>query len=96
MQGNPYVFRTSFGQATSMPKVGRYIANNLKAKTVAVIFVNNDFGKGGLDMVKKSLAERGAKVVSEISTDPGKLDFAAPVLQAKQSNADVVFVYTNE
>ena len=43
-QGNPYIFRTSFTQASSMPKVARYIANNLKAKTVAVIFVNNDFG----------------------------------------------------
>ena len=31
-QGNPYIFRTSFTQATAMPKVARYIANNLKAK----------------------------------------------------------------
>jgi len=95
-QGNPYVYRTSFGQQNSMPKIARYMAENLKAKTVAVIFVNNDFGKGGLDMVKKALDARGAKVVVEISTDPGKLDFAAPILQAKQSNADVVFIYTNE
>lgn len=95
-QGNPYVFRTSFGQQTSMPKIARYMAQDLKAKTVAVIFVNNDFGKGGLDMVKQALAGYGAKVVAEISTDSGRLDFAAPVLQAKQSNADVVFVYTNE
>ena len=95
-QGNPYVYRTSFGQATSMPKIARYMANNLKAKTVAVIYVNNDFGKGGRDMVTKSLGELGVKVVADISTDPGKLDFAAPVLQAKQSNADVIFVYTNE
>jgi branched-chain amino acid transport system substrate-binding protein len=63
---------------------------------VAVIYVNNDFGKGGRDMVTKSLGELGVKVVADISTDPGKLDFAAPVLQAKQSNADVIFVYTNE
>ena len=95
-QGNPYVYRTSFGQATSMPKIARYMANNLKAKTVAVIYVNNDFGKGGRDMVVKSLGELGVKVVADISTDPGKLDFAAPVLQAKQSNADAIFVYTNE
>jgi branched-chain amino acid transport system substrate-binding protein len=95
-QGNPYVYRTSFGQQNSMPKIARYMAEKLKAKTVAVIYVNNDFGKGGLDMVKKALGERGSKVVAEISTDPGRLDFAAPVLQARQSNADVVFVYTNE
>ncbi|MFT3956910.1 MAG: ABC transporter substrate-binding protein [Piscinibacter sp.] len=95
-QGNPYVFRTSFGQATSMPKVGRYIANELKAKTVAVVFVNNDFGKGGRDMVTKALTDLGVKVVADISTEPGQVDFSAPVLKAKQSNADALFVYTNE
>ena len=95
-QGNPYVFRTSFGQATSMPKVGRFIASNLKAKTVAIIFVNNDFGKGGRDMINKTLGELGVKVVADISTDAGQVDFSAPVLKAKQSNADVIFVYTNE
>lgn len=95
-QGNPYVFRTSFGQATSMPKVARYMAQNLKAKTVAVIFVNNDFGKGGRDSVTKALDALGAKVVADISTDAGQVDFSSPVLKAKQSNADVIFVYTNE
>src|SRR4030088_2123268 len=45
--GNPYVFRTSFGQQMSMPKIANYIRDGLKAKTVAVLWVNNDFGKGG-------------------------------------------------
>jgi len=95
-QGNPYIFRTSFGQSTSMPKVARYMAQNLKAKTVAVIFVNNDFGKGGRDSVSKALETFGAKVVADISTDAGQVDFSSPVLKAKQSNADAIFVYTNE
>jgi len=95
-QGNPYVFRTSFGQATSMPKVARYIAGKLGAKSVAVIFVNNDFGKGGRDMITKALGDLGVKVVADISTDAGQVDFSAPVQKAKQSNADAIFVYTNE
>ena len=95
-QGNPYIFRTSFTQTTAMPKVARYIANNLKAKSVAVIFVNNDFGKGGRDSFAKAAEAAGLKVVADISTDSGQVDFSAPVLKAKQSNPDVVFVYTNE
>ena len=95
-QGNPFIFRTSFTQTTSMPKVARYIAANLKAKTVAVIFVNNDFGKGGRDAFAKAAAAAGLKVAADISTDAGQVDFSAPVLKAKQSNADAVFVYTNE
>jgi branched-chain amino acid transport system substrate-binding protein len=95
-QGNPYIFRTSFTQDTAMPKVARYIANGLKAKTVAVIYVNNDFGKGGRDAITKALAEAGVKVAADISTDSGQIDFSAPVLKAKQSNADAIFVYSNE
>jgi branched-chain amino acid transport system substrate-binding protein len=95
-QGNPYIFRTSFTQDTAMPKVARYMARNLKAKNVAVIFVNNDFGKGGRDAITKALEAEGAKVVADISTDSGQVDFSAPVLKAKQSNADAIFVYSNE
>jgi branched-chain amino acid transport system substrate-binding protein len=96
MQGNPYIFRTSFTQATAMPKVARYISDQAKLKTLAIIYVNNDFGKGGLDMMKKALANSSTKVAAEISTDSGQVDFSAAVLKAKQSGADGVFVYTNE
>lgn len=95
-QDNPYIFRTSFTQVTAMPKVVRYMANNLKAKSVAVIFTNNDFGKGGRDAVVSSLQAAGVKVAAEIATDSGQTDFAAPVSRAKQSDADVLFVYANE
>jgi branched-chain amino acid transport system substrate-binding protein len=95
-QGNPYIFRTSFTQDTAMPKVARYIATGLKAKTVAVIYVNNDFGKGGKDSITKALDAQGVKVVSDISTESAQVDFSAPVLKAKQSNADAIFVYLNE
>jgi len=96
LQGNPYVFRTSFTQTTSMPKLARYIATTLKAKTVAVIFVNNDFGKGGRDAFVKAAAGVGLTVAADISTEAGLVDFSAPVLKAKRSDADVLFVYTNE
>ena len=95
-QGNPYIFRTSFTQTTAMPKVARYLKDTTKAKSVAIIWVNNDFGKGGLDTMKKALDAQGIKVAAEISTDPGQLDFSGAVLKAKQANADALFVYTNE
>lgn len=93
-QGNPYVFRTSFTQATAMPKVARYITG--KSKNLAILYVNNDFGKGGLDMVKKALAGSPTRIAAEISTEPGQVDWSAAVLRARNSGADAVFVYTNE
>ena len=96
MQGNPYVFRTSFTQATAMPKIARYITDQAKVKTLALIYVNNDFGKGGREMLMKALENSPTKIVADVSTDSGQIDFSAAVLKAKQSNADAVFVYTNE
>jgi branched-chain amino acid transport system substrate-binding protein len=95
MQGNPYIFRTSFTQATAMPKAAAYI-KSAKIKNLAIIYVNNDFGKGGLEMMKKSLAGSDTKIVGEISTDSAQVDFSAAVVRAKQSNADALFMYINE
>lgn len=96
LQGNPYVFRTSFSQATGMPKIANYIASGLKAKSVVVMFVNNDFGKGGRDQIIKELGARNVKVAADISTDQGQVDFSSPVLRTKQVNADALFAYLNE
>jgi branched-chain amino acid transport system substrate-binding protein len=95
-QGNPYIFRTSFTQDTAMPKIARYLASGLKAKTVALIYVNNDYGKGGRESLIKALEPLGIKVTTDISTDQNQVDFSAPVLKARQSNADAIFVYLNE
>jgi branched-chain amino acid transport system substrate-binding protein len=95
-QGNPYIFRTSFTQDSAMPKVARYMKDTVKAKTVALMWVNNDFGKGGRDTLAKALEAQGIKVAADISTDPGQVDFSGAVLKAKQSNADALVVYTNE
>jgi len=95
-QGNPYIFRTSFTQATAMPKVARYLKDTVKAKTVALMWINNDFGKGGRDVMTKALDAQGIRVAADISTDPGQVDFSGPVLKAKQVNADALFVYLNE
>lgn len=95
-QGNPYVFRSSFTQAAAMPKVVRYINDSIKARSIAIIYVNNDFGKGGRDMIVKDLQRVGIKVVADISTEAGQVDFSSAVLKAKQSAADALFVYSNE
>src|SRR5258706_9165473 len=94
--GDRYLFRTSFGQQIGMPKISNYIRDELKAKTIALIWVNNDFGKGGRDNLMKEMAARNIKLVADVSTESGQVDFAADVLKLKAANADAVFVYSNE
>jgi branched-chain amino acid transport system substrate-binding protein len=94
--GNKFLFRTSFGQQSSMPKVAKYIAEDLKAKSVAVVWVNNDFGKGGRDVIIEEFKKRGVNVAADLSTEAGQADFAADVSKIKAANPDAVFAYLNE
>ena len=95
-QGSKYLFRTSFGQNVSMPKIANYLRDVVKAKSLAIVYVNNDFGKGGRNAILKELESRGIKVVADLSTEAGQADFAADVIKVKGANADAVFVYLNE
>lgn len=94
--GNPWIYRTAFGQQFSMPKIANYLRDGLKAKSVAVVWVNNDFGKGGRDSFIKEMKARNITIAADISTEQGQADFAADVVKAKNANADAVFVYSNE
>lgn len=95
-QGNKYVFRTSLTQADAMPKVARYLDTRKDINTIAVLFVNNDFGVGGRDAILDALKKTHVKVVDVISTAQGQVDFSSAVVKLKQSKADALFSYTNE
>jgi len=95
-KNDPYVFRTSFGQQFSMPKIANYIRDGVKAKSVAMVWVNNDFGKGGHDTFVKEMAARNIKVAADVSTESGQVDFSADVVKVKAANAEAIFVYLNE
>ena len=96
LQGNPWVFRTAFGQQFSMPKIANYLHDRLKVKSVAVVWVNNDFGKGGRDNFVKEMKARGIDVAVDLSTEQGQVDFGSDVIKLKSAKADAIFVYTNE
>jgi branched-chain amino acid transport system substrate-binding protein len=95
-QGVKTLFRTSLSQADAMPKLANYFKTDIDAKSVAVVWVNNDFGKGGRDAIIPELQKRGIKIAADIATESAQADFAADAIKVKNSNADAVFVYLNE
>ena len=94
--GNKFLFRTSFGQQSSMPKVANYIHDDMKAKTVAVVWVNNDFGKGGRDDVIKEMTGSASRS-SPISRPKPARPISPPTsARSRPPMPDAVFVYLNE
>ena len=94
-QGAKYLFRTSLSQSAAMPKLANYLQAQ-GYKTIAMVWIANDFGKGGRDTMLKALTARGIKVVADISTEPGALDYSATVVNAAKADADALFAYLNE
>ena len=91
-QNNPFIFRTSFGQQASMPKIVNYMLD-AKVKKVAVLWCNDDFGKGGRDTFIKEAKAKGIEIVADLSSENNQADFAADVVKAKGSGADAFFIY---
>ena len=95
-QGHPTIFRTSFGQAMGMPKLVKYLKEQVKAKRVALIYTNDEWGKGGRNTAKEMMAAAGIDVVADVSSEVQQVDFSAEVLKLKKANADAIFAYCLE
>ena len=95
-QGNPYLFRTSFSQAVSMPRLARYLKDGLRVESVAMVWVDNAFGRGGQEAMTKALATEGISVVADLMTASEQRDFAEVAVKVRDSGAGVAFVYLNE
>ena len=95
-RGNPYIFRTSSSSAKGVPGLTPYFKDTLKAKRVAVAWVNNEFGKGGRDAFLSEMKTAGIEIVADVPSEQGQADFAADIAKIKRANPDAAFVYVNE
>lgn len=71
--------------------VGKYIADNLKAKTVAIVDDRTAYGQGVADEVEKAAKAGGAQVVAREFTTDKSTDFKAILTKIKGRNPDVIF-----
>jgi ABC-type branched-subunit amino acid transport system substrate-binding protein len=74
--------------------LGGYVGGELKAKKIAVLYQNDDFGKQGLEGVKKGLSKHdGAEVVAEVSCQPTDTDMSGQVSQIAEKAPDALIVF---
>ena len=95
-KGNPNIFLTSFSQQVGFAKLVRWVVEDLKADKIALIYVNNAFGRGGREMFTKFLKDRGKSLVADISTEVQQADFTAELTQVRASGATHLMIYSHE
>ena len=91
LNDNDLVFRTTPSDAYS----GEVLAKLLKDKghdTIAITYVNNDYGKGFAEALKGSFEERGGTVAAMEAHEDGKADYRAEIGSLASSGAEMLVV----
>jgi branched-chain amino acid transport system substrate-binding protein len=71
----------------------RYAVNELAASRVAIIYQNDDYGKGGLVGAEMALEEMGMQLVARVSTEIMDSDLSSHAARLRESGADVVLLW---
>src|SRR6516162_9521388 len=90
-QGFKVVFRTVGRDDQQGPAVAAYVANELKAKKVAIADDATAYGEGLANEVEKTLKAAGVQVVTREKTNDKATDFKAILTKMKGKNPDAVF-----
>ena len=95
-KGNPNIFLTSFSQQMGFAKLVKWLVQDLRADKIALIYVNDAFGKGGRDTFLRLLKDRNKSVVADLSTEVQQPDFTAELLRVRDSGATHLMIYSHE
>ena len=89
-QGFKTTYRLVATDAQQGPALANYVANTLKAKTVAIIDDSTQYGKGLADEFEKTVKAAGVKVVTREASNNKAADFKAILTKIKGSKPDVI------
>jgi branched-chain amino acid transport system substrate-binding protein len=90
-QGFKVVFRTVARDDQQGPAVAAYVANELKAKKVAIADDATAYGEGLANEVEKTLKADKVQIVAREKTNDKATDFKAILTKMKGKNPDVIF-----
>ncbi|MFZ3203625.1 MAG: branched-chain amino acid ABC transporter substrate-binding protein [Pseudomonas sp.] len=90
-RGYELVFRTIGLDSLQGPTAGKFIADHVKPKAVAVIHDKQQYGEGIATAVKQTLESKGTKVALFEGINAGDKDFSAMIAKLKQAGVDFVY-----
>jgi branched-chain amino acid transport system substrate-binding protein len=90
-QGFKVVFRTVGRDDQQGPAVAAYVADELKAKKVAIADDATAYGEGLANEVEKTLKAAHVQIVAREKTNDKATDFKAILTKMKGKNPDVIF-----
>ncbi|HUX21835.1 MAG TPA: ABC transporter substrate-binding protein, partial [Spirochaetia bacterium] len=87
-----YIFRDVASDGLQADVFGRYVAEVMKVKTVATLYIKNDYSQGLAAGFKTAYEAAGGKVVSEETGLQGDKDFKTQLTKIKAANPEAIYL----
>lgn len=87
-----FIFRISLLAPPQTAALAKYATEKLKAKTAAVLYINDDTGLSYKNAFAEDFTKLGGKIVLEDSFDKTATEFRTQLTKIKTQNADVTFI----
>ena len=96
MEDNDMVFRTAPSDSLQGEKLAKLLMSK-GINTIAVTYINNDYGKGFADALANAFTGMGGNVAANVAHEDGKADYRAEIGQLASSGAEhlVVLAYVD-
>lgn len=94
--GNKWIFRVAISDRHHAGIIPPFVAATLKAKKIAIIHVNDDFGRGGSQLLQEAAAKAGIQVVAVESYLGDAKDFTAQLSKAKGAGAEALILWSRQ
>jgi branched-chain amino acid transport system substrate-binding protein len=92
---SPYSFTLAGRQSAEMPYfVEKCLGGYCNAKSIGVIWVNDDWGVSSIESMKEACEQLGIEVTAAESFNAGEKDFTAVLTKIRQTNPEVLVLAT--
>jgi branched-chain amino acid transport system substrate-binding protein len=73
-----------------------HAAEGMKAKTAAILLVNNEYGRGVAETFTKVFGEHGGRIIAQEIHAQGETDYTTHLTKLKFANPDIIFFVGHE
>jgi len=93
---HPSLLRTSLTQQESIPRLAAFAVHGMGAKKLGVLWLDNEFGRGGHSVLLDAASRRGAKLAFDESVPASTKDWGPVVQRLMATPVDAVVLLMTE
>lgn len=92
--GNEYMFKTRCNDEVVVNSAMKFASETLKAKKIGILYINDEFGIGGKDIMVQYAKDNNIEYV-EANHNATDQDLTSQIMKMKQENVDVLIAWSS-